>query len=247
MNLQHNIAIRDASHSRHQEALALSRQLQLPIKTLEDSSIDFFINIDDEKISLIEAHSKNKPIYIDFFSPGSQKRLQSALIKKAVGLKKTTKLSVLDLTAGLGRDAFALTYFGCDVTMIERSLIMATLLDDGLKRAKEHPQWDANWKLTLIQQEAKCYLESLTHHKPEVIYMDPMFAKANKSAKSKKELQALQKIITDADDSEALFALARNYYQKRLVVKRAIKAPPISGLKPDVQYLGTTIRFDVYF
>ena len=46
-------------------------------------------------------------------------------IAKAVGLNKGVKPSVLDATGGLGRDAFVLASLGCNVTMIERSPVVA--------------------------------------------------------------------------------------------------------------------------
>ena len=47
--------------------------------------------------------------------------------------------TVVDATAGLGRDAFVLASLGCRVTLIERSPVVAALLQDGLARAGQDP------------------------------------------------------------------------------------------------------------
>ena len=56
-------------------------------------------------------------------------------VAKAAGIKKSYLPSVVDATAGLGRDAFVLASLGCHVRMIERHPVVAALLDDGLQRA----------------------------------------------------------------------------------------------------------------
>ena len=61
-------------------------------------------------------------------------------IAKAVGMNKGVRPHVLDATAGLGGDAFVLATLGCEVTMIERSPIAFSLLEDGLKRARSFAQ-----------------------------------------------------------------------------------------------------------
>ena len=62
------------------------------------------------------------------------------MIAKAVGLNKISAKgfhpTVIDLTAGLGGDAFVLATLGCNVEMFERSLVAYLLLADGLNRAK---------------------------------------------------------------------------------------------------------------
>ena len=59
-----------------------------------------------------------------------------AIAPKPAGLKKGATPTILDGTAGLGRDAFVLASLGCKVQMVERNPVVAALLDDGLSRAK---------------------------------------------------------------------------------------------------------------
>ena len=55
-------------------------------------------------------------------------------IAKAVGLKSGNTPSVLDATAGLAGDAFVLATLGCSMTLIERSPIIFTLIENAVER-----------------------------------------------------------------------------------------------------------------
>ena len=56
-------------------------------------------------------------------------------LARAVGLKGGATPSVLDATAGLGRDGFLLADLGCRVTLVERAPAIFAILRDGLSRA----------------------------------------------------------------------------------------------------------------
>ena len=58
-------------------------------------------------------------------------------LAKAIGIKSIKqKLYIMDVTAGLGRDAFILASLGAKVLMLERNDILAALLADGIYRAR---------------------------------------------------------------------------------------------------------------
>ena len=191
-------------------------------------------------------------ICIDFLSGKLHYRRQSLrgkneLIAKAIGMQSKQKLSVLDATAGLGRDAFILATLGCDVIMCERSPVVYEALRDGLIRAA-HADWFRDLSLKLIHQDAFHYLSTIDkNYYPDVIYIDPMFPARKKSALVKKEMRLLRAIVGDDLDSEKLLLTALRIAKKRVVVKRARLAPAISDQKPDVLYEGKSSRFDVYF
>ncbi|MDX2348379.1 MAG: class I SAM-dependent methyltransferase, partial [Nitrospirota bacterium] len=82
------------------------------------------------------------PVVIDFVSGKTAYRRKyghagGEAISKAVGIKKGHRPNIVDATAGWGRDAFVLSTMGCRVHMIERSEIIAKLLEDGLRRAEQ--------------------------------------------------------------------------------------------------------------
>ncbi len=203
----------------------------------------------DHRLSL--KISEKSLVYVDFLDGALAHRRKygggkNQLIAKAVGIKPKIKLSVLDVTAGLGRDAFVLATLGCDVSMCERSPIIYALLEDGLKRAQKE-EWFLQLSLKLIHADAIEYLKLISKENfPDVIYIDPMFPEKNKSALVKKEMRALRDVVGDDLDAEKLLSAALLVAKKRVVVKRAKLAPTLTSKKPDVVYEGKSSRFDVY-
>ena len=57
---------------------------------------------------------------------------------RAVGIQPGIRPTLLDATAGLGRDAFVLAELGCTLTLIERQPLIAALLEDGLALSLIH-------------------------------------------------------------------------------------------------------------
>jgi 16S rRNA (guanine1516-N2)-methyltransferase len=167
-------------------------------------------------------------------------------IARACGLKSGNTPSVLDLTAGLGRDAFVLASLGCAVTLVERNPIIAVLLEDGLGRAIDDPEIGA-WvseRLHLVQSEAMTYLRSCPE--ADVIYLDPMFPERRKSARVKKEMQIFHDIVGDDEDATTLLETARGMARQRVVVKRPRLAEPLGDQKPPACVTGKTTRYDIY-
>lgn len=88
---------------------------------------------------------KQGDILVDFGSGAATYRRKfgggkSEAIAKAVGVTKKAGLTVIDATAGLGRDALVLASLGATVTLVERNPLVAALLWDGLRRAKQDPE-----------------------------------------------------------------------------------------------------------
>src|SRR3546814_16634626 len=68
-------------------------------------------------------HPGFKPIRCDWTDAEMSRRVAAGkqqLLARAIGLHKYKDLSVLDATAGLGRDGFVLAALGAQVTMVER-------------------------------------------------------------------------------------------------------------------------------
>src|SRR3990167_5790731 len=74
---------------------------------------------------------------------------KNQLIAKAVGIKPHQTLSVLDVTAGLGRDAFILATLGCNVTMVERSPVIYEKLKSAMEQARQEA-WFQQLSFTLV-------------------------------------------------------------------------------------------------
>ena len=168
-------------------------------------------------------------------------------IAKAVGVKGNYLPTVIDATAGLGRDAFILASIGCQVTMFERHPVVAALLADGLDRAYQDPTIGQ-----LLQKQLRLIYNSSLHglslyqDKPDVVYLDPMFPHRQKSALVKKEMRIFQQLVGNDLDAEELLEPARRLAKKRVVVKRPDYAPFLANQKPTAEIKTKNHRFDIY-
>ncbi len=176
-------------------------------------------------------------------------------IAKAAGLNKGATPTVLDGTAGLGRDAFVLASLGCRVQMVERHPVVAALLDDGLQRAKQDPEI-GSWvgeRMSLIHASSHTALDDLAQDesfsKPDVVYLDPMYPhpeNKKKSALVKKEMRVFQSLVGADLDADNLLQPALALATKRVVVKRPDYAHWLAEQKPTMAIETKKNRFDVY-
>lgn len=173
-------------------------------------------------------------------------------IARAVGIKANQRPSIVDMTAGLGRDAFVLASFGCQVSLLERSPIIAALLRDALQRTQQHSEQGQQiaQRMQLHCTHSADYLHRLNDdpnaRRPDVIYLDPMYPERKKSALVKKESQLLRAVVGDDTDADSLLTLALSVAQQRVVVKRPVTAPELAALTPSHCITGKNTRFDVY-
>lgn len=209
----------------------------------------------DNTLQLVDPSSpKLGGVFVDFCSDAmTYRRINGGghkeFIAKAIGVKGNHAPSVIDATAGLGRDAFLLANLGCYVTMIERSPVVAALLFDGLERAKQDAelgQWIGQ-RLTLIHSPSQQALAEWQDAEPDVVYMDPMFPHRKKSAAVKKEMKLFQQLLGHDADADDMLSPALALATKRVVVKRPASAPYLASEKPNSAITSKKHRFDVYF
>nr|WP_228729915.1 class I SAM-dependent methyltransferase [Shewanella avicenniae] len=169
-------------------------------------------------------------------------------IAKAAGLKQGVNPTVLDGTAGLGRDAFVLASLGCTVSLVERHPVVAALLEDGLQRAYQNAEI-GGWMQQRMQLLPSHHIELLAEtmaDSVDVVYLDPMYPHREKSALVKKEMRVFQTLVGSDDDADALLAPALQIARKRVVVKRPDYAEDLAGQKPSTVIETKKNRFDVY-
>ncbi|UCD74153.1 MAG: class I SAM-dependent methyltransferase [Phycisphaerales bacterium] len=203
----------------------------------------------DEGLELRDwADRSIRGVRVDFtrrdFRPGSRSMSRRQPLVRAVGAKTET---VLDATAGLGRDAALLACLGYCVTAVERSPIIAALLEDGLRRARDQPRTARALgdRLTLACADARDVLESLEVG-PDAVYVDPMFPpKRRASALPKKDVRLLRAVVGDDPDAADLVAVALQHPCRRVIVKRPDYAAPL-GPQPSLTFAGKLVRYDVY-
>ncbi|MBD1575790.1 MULTISPECIES: class I SAM-dependent methyltransferase [Vibrio] len=242
---------------REAELQALAQRWQL---THQADSV-FALVLTDERVELRKLDEpKLGAIYVDLAGGAASHRRKfgggkGQAIAKAAGLNKGKNPTILDGTAGLGRDAFVLASLGCKVQMVERNPVVAALLDDGLSRAKQDPEigvWVSE-RMSLLHASSHDALEQLMQQdgfiQPDVVYLDPMYPhpeNKKKSALVKKEMRVFQSLVGADNDADALLKPALALATKRVVVKRPDYADWLDGEKPSMAIETKKNRFDVY-
>lgn len=171
-------------------------------------------------------------------------------LPKAIGMHKIksgeSMPSVVDATAGLGRDSFLMASLGANVTLIERSPEVHAALLDGMERAAvAGPDFaEIIGRMTLLHGDAKTLLASLS---PDVILVDPMHPPRKNSALVKIEMRQLRDLVGTDPDAGELMEVALAAARKRVVLKWPLRADPL----PDIrlfshQILGKSTRYDVF-
>ena len=249
--MQIRLISQQPEHQPQLEQLAQRWQL------INDENSDFALVLTPTHLELQKLDEpKLGAIYVDWVSGASNHRRKfgggkGQAIAKAVGLKNGVVPTVLDGTAGLGRDAFVLASLGCKVQMFERHPVVAALLDDGLRRAKEDPEIGA-WvtdRVSLLHVSSLSQLSEMGEQsisKPDVIYLDPMYPHKKKSALVKKEMRVFQTLVGADLDADGLLDPALKLASKRVVVKRPDYAEPLANIKPSTVIATKKNRFDIY-
>ncbi|MFZ7305563.1 class I SAM-dependent methyltransferase [Avibacterium avium] len=214
------------------------------------------VQTEQNGIERLELRKLDEPklgaVYVDFVSGAMAHRRKfgggrGEAIAKAVGIKKDYLPSVIDATAGLGRDAFVLAAIGCQVRLVERHPVVYLLLQDGLQRAYQDAEIGAmmqqNMQLLLVKQ-----IDELAQQgtQADVVYLDPMYPHKAKSALVKKEMRVFQHLVGADEDADQLLAPALQIAQKRVVVKRPNYAQFLAEKAPHFSRETKNHRFDIY-
>jgi len=231
------------------DAIDLANTLSLPFAELSPQQLQLVIT---QRHIEMRAPDLGKPIFIDFEQGKNAHRRQfgggrGQALAKAIGLKKGATPTVIDATAGFGRDAFVLANLGCTITLIERNPLIAALLHDAVNRAINNDELhDIISRMSVINHNAIDYLNTLTSEKPDVVYLDPMYPSREKSALVKKDMRLLHQLAGEDNDSHQLLSSARLVARKRVVIKRPKSAPFVGDQKPDTHIESKNTRYDVY-
>lgn len=239
-------ALTDADQSAAEQ---WAQSLDLPLT----GEAEFALQVSVDGLQLQElSRSAPGPLRVDFIEGALAHRRQfgggsGQMIAKAIGIQPGVRPTVLDATAGLGRDAFVLACLGCQVYMIERNPVVAALLADGLRRARLDLQVAGIvQRMPLLIGDAIELMSAWTEESPQVIHLDPMFPSRDKSALVKKEMRLFKPLVGADDDAPDLLAAALALATHRVVVKRPRKAPAIAGTPPTYSLDGKSSRYDIY-
>ncbi|MBV1914886.1 MAG: class I SAM-dependent methyltransferase [Pseudomonadales bacterium] len=241
------------------QPLAKQLAIQLKLPSLDpDQPVEsdtLYLQYQPDGLHIIwENRGKPLGFQIDFTSGLYRRRLQTGGknqgLAKAIGIKGNHMPTVLDATAGFARDSFTLASLGCEVTLLERSPILAAMLAEAIDRASyDHEIADIIARMTLHSIDAEEYLHYLASNnqpKPDVVYLDPMFPERRKKALVKKEMQILHQLLGNDDHQPYPLELAMTVATHRVVVKRPRQAEDLNEKKPSFRVIGKSSRYDVY-
>lgn len=234
-------------------AEALAKDLGLPLYNPNGPLPNLLLTLTPERLELRQTGTGAEgPLFVDFAAEALSYRRRHTTNRKeslarAAGLKGGATPTVLDLTAGLGRDGFILASLGCTVHLVERSPVVGALLADGLERARQEESVAGIMaRLSLTVGDSLEILRRWQGVRPEVICIDPMYPHRSKSALVKKEMRLVRLLVGDDQDSDALLHAALAVAGRRVTVKRPRLAPALAGPAPNFIISGKNSRFDVY-
>jgi len=215
-----------------------------------------FLHYKTDQLTLqLNDENQSIALAIDFTAGKSKHRRlygggKSQPLPKACGVDKHPNWTILDATAGLGKDAFVLASLGAQITLCEQHAALHALLVDALHRASNDEDTAPIVKrMNCVHNNAIDYLNKLKGEAgrcPDVIYLDPMYPERKKSAKIKKEMQVLQHLVGHTGDEAMLLESALTTAKHRVVVKRPKSASSIGGSKPSYTVASVNTRYDVY-
>jgi 16S rRNA (guanine1516-N2)-methyltransferase len=244
------VLLDDADSAQHPRARALARRLVLPlIESPAVAEVEYVLGFDGERLELRQASDRpGRGIAAEFSSidlrRGSASLSKRQPLARAIGSRART---IVDATAGLGHDSALLAAMGFEVMAIERSPVIAALLETGLEWARRATAFrDAiAGRLQLLVGDAREILPAL-RPTPDVVYIDAMFPpKRKSSALAKKSIRLVRAMVGDDDDAAELVFVARAHARQRVVVKRPTEAEPLAGT-PTMSHSGKLVRYDVY-
>lgn len=183
---------------------------------------------------------RQRPLRIELAGAEVRRRIaqgRRGLLPRALGFRKPP-WRVLDLTAGLGRDAATCAGLGMEVLAYERQPLLAALLAEAAER-------DAPQLRGALRIRAGSAGPAEWSSVDAVLY-DPMYPTAAHGAAPSLELQRLRELVGEDADVAATFAALRAQPPARLAVKRPPRGARVELAPPDVAFDGGRVRWAVY-
>lgn len=221
--------------------------------------LDWFCWLAEKKSWLTVGFSDSRLRY-----RSAQSNIQHELLLRALRgrSKPQEQWSVFDATAGLARDAWLMAAAGYRVDAVERVGVLSTMLGQSLAW---NPQSDIAEKLSISTGDSLQMMAESADSKYDIVYLDPMYESGLKStAAVKNEMFFLRQLshwfkaeqdgavhtpetrCGSTDQPLRLLELARCVAKRKVVVKRAPKAPFLAEVEPASSLTAKAVRFDIY-
>ena len=211
--------------------------------------VDRIINTDPyyRKLSNLELNFKEKEIKLINYNYKSGVKVNISFKNEVNNdFKKIFKkkgATVLDCTAGFGRDSYILAKYGFSVTMIEKNPITTLLLNNSI--GKLLGGTEVYNRLKLIHGDSYDYLK-LCDKQYDYIYIDFMFNKLKNSPLSSKNDETLKLISDDKENRMKLLNLAKKKCKDKVIIKNYKYSPSITGITPDYQIKTKLLNYYIF-
>lgn len=247
-------------------ARTLAQELDLPVTTQAPQSV-LRLEVRPDLVQLAgclpgEQEKNIRPMCSDLeqlnISACLRRPREVPLYRAILGRKKASGRLVLDVTGGLGQDAWLLAAAGCSLVVVEQEPVIFALLRDGVARAGVSAQQIVR-RIRLIQARAEDVLGQIIYKdtsdtiqiRPHVVYMDPFFySERRKKGASKRSMQVLRHVAKkhDPDADQAVLDLALQAALDRVVLKRPRLSSALTSRHGRIvlSIAGRGHRFDVY-
>lgn len=200
----------------------------------------------EEGLSLLAAGQAIKGDFTRMLPRLREANLRGEMLIKAARFKgeEAASLLAVDATAGLGEDALLLAGAGFRVELFEYDPVIAALLEDSLFRARLVPElMEVTARMHLYHENS---IPAMRQRKtpPDVILLDPMFPKRQKTALVKKKFQLIHNLEQPCSNEAELLAAAKSADPRKIVIKRPLKGPFLADEKPAYSLKGKAVRYD---
>ncbi len=204
-----------------------------------DRKIELHFNKD--KIYLINNNYKDPvKIIVDFNEKKFLEKINIRLkdnhdvFKRIFSIKNST---ILDGTAGFGRDGYLLDSMNHNVTMLDNSPIVSLLLKNALKRC-------GGKSIKLFYGNTYDFLKN-SEKRYNYIYLDFMFNKVKNTSLSSKNDETLKLISFKENDKNKIIEIARKNAIDKVVVKEPVNSTSVL-LKPNHIIKTKLISYNIY-
>ena len=242
MNDWNNITIYLDENGNREAAEQLSRRLGVPIA--DSMGEELTLVFDGTGLSLVGYGMRYQGDFSRMLNRVIKGRLRHEMLVK-IAKTKTEHPTAVDAAAGMGEDSFLLAAAGYEVILFEQDAVIAALLRDALRRAREEDRLrEIVGRMRLTEGNSIALMPGLGIT-PEIVYLDPMFPPRKKSGLIQKKLQLIQKLEQPCADEQELYAAAVSLRPKKIIIKRPLNGALLADQKPSYTVKGKAIRYDV--
>lgn len=224
-------------------AYGLSEKLGIELVSIKPDDDMLYLKSDDTGLSLNQGGLELRGDFSKLLPRLKKNNLDREFLIKASKTKNKSPVAI-DATAGMGEDSLLLASAGYRVIMYEYDAVIAELLKDAMRRAREIDELsEIVGRMELINADSIQGMKMLDFT-PDLILLDPMFPERQKSALVKKKFQLLQKLEMPCTNQDELLSAAMSVKPHKILIKRPLKGEYLAGKKPSYSIRGKAVRYD---